>query len=58
MNTTTTTTAPTVDDLNDTARKIVDAAIGDRPPAHFNADQRDEWKEEADRLFIAACESL
>jgi len=54
----TTTTAPTVDDLNDIARQTVDAAIGDRPPAHFNADQRDEWQAEADRLFIAACESL
>jgi hypothetical protein len=54
----TTTTAPTVDDLNDIARAIVDAAHGARPPAHYNADECDEWQAEADRLFFVACESL
>ena len=46
------------DDLNDIARAAVDSIHGARAPSSFNDDERDEWRETADRLFLAACQSI
>ncbi len=48
----------TTDELNDIARSAVNALHGERAPAHINADERDEWQAESDRLFLAACDVL
>jgi len=45
------------DTLNDIARAAVDSIHG-RAPAKLNDDERDEWRETADRLFLAACQSI
>ena len=50
----TTTENLTTDDLNDIARQTVSDIIGERPPANMNDDERDEWRAEADRLFLMA----
>jgi hypothetical protein len=46
------------DDLNDIARAAVDSIHGARAPAKLNDDERDEWRETADRLFLAACQAI
>lgn len=46
------------DDLNDIARAAVDSMHGARAPAKLNDDERDEWRETADRLFLAACQAI
>lgn len=46
------------DDLNDIARAAVDSIHGARAPSSFNDDERDEWRETADRLFLVACQAI
>ena len=46
------------DTLNDIARAAVDSIHGARAPSTFNDDERDEWRETADRLFLAACQAI
>jgi len=46
------------DDLNDIARAAVDSMHGARAPAKLNDDERDEWRQTADRLFLAACQAI
>jgi hypothetical protein len=45
------------DTLNDIARAAVDSIHG-RAPAKLNADERDDWREIADRLFLVACQAI
>lgn len=46
------------DDLNDIACAAVDSIHGACAPSTFNDDERDEWRETAGRLFLAACQAI
>lgn len=54
----TTNNKPTIDDLNDLARKLVEEFHGAKPPAGCNADEADAWRERSDQLFHVACEAM
>ena len=46
------------DTLNYIARAAVDSIHGARAPAKLNDDERDDWRETADRLFLVACQAI
>jgi hypothetical protein len=46
------------DTLNDIARAAVDSIHGRAPDKLNDDDERDEWREIADRLFFVACRAI
>lgn len=48
----------TTDDINDIARAAVDEIHGTRAPANATEDERDEWTERGQKMFLRACEAL